>query len=152
MTNKMYKEMAVVIRAQVEGMKVVEMRKVAVKYGIKNASHFKRVELVEELFDKMVAVKKAEIEAEEQAKKEAAKAAKKANKRYKAAKVGTEDVAALVEEMLNKTEEQFKLINLFDVNRKVLIELMKQLHCELWYRTYDKPTMVAKINTVVFAA
>ena len=158
MTNKMYKEMAVAIRTEVEGMKVAEMRKVAVKYGIKNASHFKRVELVEELFDKMVAVKKAEIEAEEEAKKaakKANKAQKKQNngdKRYKATKVENDDVEALADELLGKTEEQFRQVNLFDVNRKVLIELMKKLHCTLWYRTYDKPTMVAKINAVVLAA
>lgn len=36
-------------------------------------------------------------------------------------------------------------IDLFQVNRKVLIVVMKNLKCDRWYRTYDKPTMVNKI-------
>lgn len=162
MTKEMLNKMVAEIRTEVEGLKVVEMRKVAVKYGINNPSQYRRPELTEKLFDKMVAAKKAEIEAEEAAKKAAEKAAKKANKaqkkqnngdkRYKATKVENENVEALADELLGKTEEQFRQVNLFDVNRKVLIELMKKLHCTMWYRTYDKPTMVAKINAVVFAA
>lgn len=158
MTKEMLNKMVAEIRTEVEGLKVVEMRKVAVKYGIKNPSQYRRPELTEKLLDKMVAAKKAEIEAEEAAKKaakKASKAQKKQNngdKRYKATKVENENVEALADELLDKTEEQFRQVNLFDVNRKVLIELMKKLHCTMWYRTYDKPTMVAKINAVVFAA
>ena len=162
MTKEMLNKMVAEIRTEVEGMKVAEMRKTASNYGVKNASKYKRVELVEKLVAQMTAVQKSMVEAEEEAKAKAAKAAKKANKaqkkqnngdkRYKATKVENEDVEALVEELLGKTEEQFRQVNLFDVNRKVLIELMKKLHCTLWYRTYDKPTMVAKINAVVFAA
>lgn len=162
MTKEMLNKMVAEIRTEVEGMKVAEMRKVATTYGIKKPSQYKRVELIEKLVDQMTAVRKSVIEAEEEAKAKTAKAAKKANKaqkkqnngdkRYKATKVENEDVEAFVEELLGKTEEQFRQVNLFDVNRKVLIELMKKLHCTLWYRTYDKPTMVAKINAVVFAA
>lgn len=158
MTKEMLNKMVAEIRTEVEGMKVAEMRKVATTYGIKKPSQYKRVELIEKLVAQMAAVRKSMIEAEEEAKaaeKKANKAQKKQNngdKRYKATKVENEDVEALVDELLDKTEEQFRQVNLFDINRKVLIELMKKLHCTLWYRTYDKPTMVAKINAVVFAA
>lgn len=162
MTKEMLNKMVAEIRAEVEGMKVAEMRKAASNYGIKKASQYKRPELTEKLVAQMAAVRKSTIEAEEEAKKAEEKAAKKANKaqkkqnsgdkRYKATKVENENVEALADELLNKTEEQFKQVNLFDINRKVLIELMKKLHCKMWYRTYDKPTMVAKINAVMFAA
>lgn len=159
MTKEMLNKMVAEIRTEVEGMKVAEMRKTASNYGVKNASKYKRAELVEKLVAQMTAVRKSMIEAEEEAKAKAAKKANKAqkkqnngDKRYKATKVENEDVEALADELLGKTEEQFRQVNLFDINRKVLIELMKKLHCTLWYRTYDKPTMVAKINAVVFAA
>lgn len=159
MTKEMLNKMVAEIRTEVEGMKVAEMRKAASNYGVKNANKYKRTELVEKLVAQMTAVRKSVVEAEEEAKAKAAKKANKAqkkqnngDKRYKATKVENEDVEAFVEELLGKTEEQFRQVNLFDVNRKVLIELMKKLHCTLWYRTYDKPTMVAKINAVVFAA
>lgn len=159
MTKKMYNEMVAEIRAEVESMKVAEMRKVATTYGIKKPSQYRRPELTEKLVAQMAIAKKQAFEAEEAAKaaekkaaKKASKAQNKGDKRYKATKVENENVEALADELLGKTEEQFKQVNLFDINRKVLIELMKKLHCKMWYRTYDKPTMVAKINAVMFAA
>ena len=60
------------IMNQVAQMKVAEMRKVAVRYGIKNASKFKRVDLEKMLVDAMVA--EAQAKADELNKKEAEKA------------------------------------------------------------------------------
>ena len=153
MTKKMYKEMVAEVRAEVEAMKVTEMRKAAAANGIKNASQFKRPELTEKLIEKLAEIKKAAIEADEAAKKAATKkpATKKADKRYKATKVAADDVEVLANEIINATPEELQVMDLFSVNRKVLIEVMKRLHCELWYRTYDKPTMVAKINAAVAA-
>ena len=59
---------------------------------------------------------------------------------------------ALVNEILSATPAQVDAMDLYSVNRKVLIEVMKQLHCELWYRTYDKPTMIAKITVALGSA
>lgn len=115
----------------VAGMKVEEMRKVAKQYGIKNASKYKRVQLSSMLVEAM----------ESQSVKE---------KRVKAEEVAKEDVEVLAQQLLEGIET---LTNndLMHTNRKVLIVVMKMLHCSKWYRTYDKATMVQKI-TEKFAA
>ena len=159
MTNKMRNE----IVAAVNNMTVAEMRKAAPALGIKNARQYKREQLSEMIIDVMAAQKEQELEAQAKAekksnkksasKKSTAKAAEKSNdKRYKADKVEADDVDALVNEILSATPAQVDAMDLYSVNRKVLIEVMKQLHCELWYRTYDKPTMIAKITVALGSA
>lgn len=159
MTNKMRNE----IVAVVNNMTVAEMRKAAPALGIKNARQYKREQLSEMIIDAMAAQKEQELEAQAKAekksnkksasKKSTAKSAEKSNdKRYKANKVEADDVDALVNEILSATPAQVDAMDLYSVNRKVLIEVMKQLHCELWYRTYDKPTMIAKITVALGSA
>ena len=158
MTKKMRNE----IIAAVNNMTVAEMRKAAPALGIKNARQYKREQLGEMIIDAMAAQKEQELEAQAKAekksnkksasKKSTAKSAEKSNdKRYKANKVEA-DVDALVYEILSATPAQVDEMDLYSVNRKVLIEVMKQLHCELWYRTYDKPTMIAKITVALGSA
>lgn len=154
MTKKMRNE----IVAAVNNMTVAEMRKAAPALGIKNARQYKREQLSEMIIDAMAAQKEQELEAQAKAekksnKKSTAKSAEKSNdKRYKADKVEADDVDALVHEILSATPAQVDEMDLYSVNRKVLIEVMKQLHCELWYRTYDKPTMIAKITVALGSA
>lgn len=155
MTKKMRNE----IVAAVNNMTVAEMRKAAPALGIKNARQYKREQLSEMIIDAMAAQKEQELEAQAKAekksasKKSTAKSAEKSNdKRYKADKVEADDVDALVHEILSATPAQVDAMDLYSVNRKVLIEVMKQLHCELWYRTYDKPTMIAKITVALGSA
>lgn len=159
MTKKMRNE----IVAAVNNMTVAEMRKAAPALGIKNARQYKREQLGEMIIDAMAAQKEQELEAQAKAekksnkksasKKSTAKSAEKSNdKRYKADKVEEDDVDALVHEILSATPAQVDAMDLYSVNRKVLIEVMKQLHCELWYRTYDKPTMIAKITVALGSA
>lgn len=159
MTNKMRNE----IVAAVNNMTVAEMRKAAPTLGIKNARQYKREQLSEMIIDAMAAQKEQELEAQAKAekksnkksasKKSTAKSAEKSSdKRYKADKVEADDVDALVNEILSATPAQVDAMDLYSVNRKVLIEVMKQLHCELWYRTYDKPTMIAKITVALGSA
>lgn len=118
----------------VASMKVAEMRKVAGQYGIKNASKYKRVDLEAMLVNAMV--EKAKMET-----------ATKTSKAKKANKVEDEEAAimasALVEHI--RTYKNITSEELFSQNRKVLIGVMKALHCKKWYRTYDKITMVNKI-------
>lgn len=146
MTKEMMNKMVAEVRAEVEAMKVVEMRKEASKRGIKKPSQYRRPELVEKLVENIVAEKKQAIEVEEKAKK-----ANAGNKRYKANKIDNDEVDFLAEQIVNATPDEFDKIDLYHVNRKVLIGVMKRLHCELWYRTYDKPTMVQKITTAKVA-
>lgn len=127
------------IMDRVAQMKVVEMRKVAVQYGIKNASKFKRVELEKMLVDAMVA------EARAKANTEKARDGK-SSKRYKAVKVCGEQVEALANVIVGAGMAREQLAQ---QNRKVLIVVMKKLHCKMWYRTYDKATMVNKIATAL---
>jgi len=119
----------------VANMKVAEMRKVAGQYGIKNASRYKRVDLEAMLVDAMVEEAKAKAKAT------------KTGKAKKADKVKDEEAAimasALVEHI--RTYKNITSEELFGQNRKVLIGVMKALHCKRWYRTYDKATMVSKI-------
>lgn len=128
------------IMNQVAQMKVAEMRKVAGQYGIKNASKFKRVDLEKMLVDAMVAEAQAKAKAEKKAQN------KKSNKRYKAVKVSNEQVEALANAIV---EAGMAKEELAQQNRKVLIQVMKKLHCKMWYRTYDKATMVSKIATAM---
>lgn len=128
------------IMNQVAQMKVAEMRKVAGQYGIKNASKFKRVDLEKMLVDAMVAEAQAKAKAEKKAQN------KKSDKRYKAVKVSNEQVEALVNAII---EAGMAKEELAQQNRKVLIQVMKKLHCKMWYRTYDKATMVSKIATAM---
>lgn len=125
------------IENEVAKMSVAQMRKVAPQYGIKNASKYKRVQLAQMLVDAMV-------------EQENAKRAKKSNtvKRFKADKVNNSEVEALAIEMLDGIETLTDE-DLFNTNRKVLIRVMKMLHCSKWYRTYDKATMVEKIKSAV---
>lgn len=94
-----------------------------------------------------------EAEAEEvtEAEPEAPKSETKAKnfKRYKADKVPASEVAQMASELIAAGVQNF---DLFAINRKVLIEVMKALHCEKWYRTYDKPTMISKITAAAIAA
>lgn len=150
MKKEMMNKVVAEVEAVVANMKVVEMRKEAPKFGIKKPSQYKRTELATMLVGKMVEVRKAEIEAEEKAAKRAAKKVT-GDKRYKANKIDNSEVDALAEQIVNATPEEFNSIDLYAVNRKVLIGVMKRLHCELWYRTYDKPTMVQKITTAKVA-
>ena len=128
------------IMNQVAQMKVAEMRKVAGQYGIKNASKFKRVDLEKMLVDAMVAEAQAKAKAEKKAQN------KKSDKRYKATKVSNEQVEALANAIV---EAGMAKEELAQQNRKVLIQVMKMLHCKMWYRTYDKATMVSKIATAL---
>lgn len=128
------------IMNQVAQMKVAEMRKVAGQYGIKNASKFKRVDLEKMLVDAMVAEAQAKAKAEKKAQ------SKKSDKRYKAVKVSNEQVEALANAIV---EAGMAKEELAQQNRKVLIQVMKKLHCKMWYRTYDKATMVSKIATAM---
>ena len=128
------------IMNQVAQMKVAEMRKVAGQYGIKNASKFKRVDLEKMLVDAMVAEAQAKAKAEKKAQN------KKSDKHYKATKVSSEQVEALANAIV---EAGMAKEELAQQNRKVLIQVMKKLHCKMWYRTYDKATMVSKIATAL---
>lgn len=124
------------IEAKVANMKVAEMRKEATKHGIKNASKYKREQLSEMLVTIMVA-------------EEDAKRTKKVkSSRKKATEVKTEDIETLASELLEGIET-IGDEELLATNRKVLIQVMKMLHCSRWYRTYDKATMVAKIKEKV---
>ena len=124
------------IKKAVENMTVAEMRKIAGKYGVKNASKHKRVELEQLLIDAMVAEAKAKKV--------------KVNKRAKADKVENENIEMLAKEMLEGIET-LSSDDMMKVNRKVLIVVMKMLHCSKWYRTYDKATMVEKITKHIAA-
>ena len=128
------------MRKQIENtvaeMKVAEMRKLAGKYGIKNASKYRRVDLERMLVDAMVKEEEAKVKAQ------------KKTTRKKAEAVVGEDIEALAKEMLEGIETLGK-DELMRTNRKVLIVVMKMLHCSKWYRTYDKATMVEKITQAV---
>lgn len=118
----------------VANMKVAEMRKVAGQYGIKNASKYKRVDLEAMLVDVMV----------EKAKKD--QQSTKTGKAKKADKVENEKAIIMASELVEQLKSDAVAIEqLMAQNRKVLIGVMKALHCKRWYRTYDKPTMVSKI-------
>lgn len=119
------------IENAVANMTVAEMRKEAGKHNIKNASKYKRVELQQMLIDALIAEQ-----------------SKTTTKRVKAEKVESDDITALAEEMLEGIE-MLSDNDLMQVNRKVLIQVMKMLHCSKWYRTYDKATMVKKIQEAV---
>ena len=134
------------IIAQVSEMTVAQMRKSATQYGIKNASKYKRTELEITLVDAMVAEVKANAEKEKATSTKSYKA--ETIKRYKAEKVVEDDIEVQAEEIIANNI----ITGLFDVNRKVLIVVMKKLGCEKWYRTYDKPTMIDKIEGAMVAA
>lgn len=139
--------------AYAASLKVVDLRTVAKEYGIKSAKQYKRVVL-----EAMVANKVAEKwianyhdELQRKANKQSKQSKSKGNttKRYKAEKIAAEDVAAVANAIVStKPDAEF----LYRQNRKVLIDVMKMLHCEKWYRTYDKDTMVAKITSAFAAA
>ena len=131
------------IMNQVAQMKVAEMRKVAGQYGIKNASKYKRVELEQMLVDAMLKEAKAKVKAEKKVQNKESE-----DKRYKAEKVSADEVAQLAGELIANGIDG---VDLYDVNRKVLIAVMKELHCKKWYRTYDKPTMISKITNAMVA-
>lgn len=117
----------------VANMKVAEMRKVAGQYGIKNANKHKRADLETMLVDAMV----------EKAKKEKATTNSKAKK---ATKVEDEEAVIMASELVEQLKSNpIAVEQLMAQNRKVLIGVMKALHCKRWYRTYDKATMVSKI-------
>lgn len=118
----------------VANMKVAEMRKVAGQYGIKNASKYKRVDLEAMLVDAMVEKAEAEVKAT------------KTSKAKKAEKVEDEKVVIMASELVEQLKSDAVAVEeLMAQNRKVLITMMKTLHCKRWYRTYDKATMVSKI-------
>ena len=118
----------------VANMKVAEMRKVAGQYGIKNASRYKRVDLEAMLVEAMVEEAKAKAKAT------------KSGKAKKAEKVEDEAVVVMASELVKQLQSDAVAVEeLMAQNRKVLITVMKTLHCKRWYRTYDKATMVSKI-------
>ena len=136
------------IEAKVSKMTVAELRKLGPKYGVKNAKSYKRAELVEKVVDALVAEVVAKYEAKAAAKAAEAPKAVKDNskdKRYKAVKL---DDDALVKQIADDivTNGFSRDTDPYKVNRKVLIIVMKKLRCPKWYRTYDKPTMLAMIN------
>lgn len=160
--NERIENMQAEVKAYVDGLKVVEMRKAAQDMGIKNVKKYRRPELSEKLIAAIVEVRKDALtkayEEEQMAlkakEKKAAKATTKkeqkaAGKRYKATKVEDGDVEELVNTILRATPAEIDAMDLYNVNRKVLIKVMKALHCKLWYRTYDKPTMVIKITAAL---
>lgn len=157
--NERIENMQNEVTAYVDGLKVVEMRKAAQDMGIKNVKKYRRPELAEKLIAAIVEVRKAaiveayEAELKAQEQKENKKAAKKeqkaTGKRYKATKVEENEVDELVNTILRATPAEIDAMDLYNVNRKVLIKVMKELHCKLWYRTYDKPTMVIKITAAL---
>lgn len=157
--NERIENMKNEVAAYVDGLKVVEMRKAAQDMGIKNVKKYRRPELTEKLIAAIVEVRKAaiveayEAELKAQEQKENKKAAKKeqkaTGKRYKATKVEENEVDELVNTILRATPAEIDAMDLYNVNRKVLIKVMKELHCKLWYRTYDKPTMVIKITAAL---
>lgn len=120
----------------VANMKVSEMRKVAGQYGIKSANKYKRAELEPMLVEAMYEAAKAKAKAEKAN-------SKKAGKGKKAAKVSNDQIEVMADAIIDNgmCAEELML-----QNRKVLIVVMKKLHCNRWYRTYDKPTMVALIG------
>lgn len=120
----------------VANMKVSEMRKVAGQCGIKNASKYKRADLEPMLVEAMYEVAKAKAKADKAS-------SKKPGKGQKAAKVSNGQAEALANAIV---EGGMAKEELAQQNRKVLIQVMKKLHCNRWYRTYDKPTMVALIS------
>lgn len=123
------------IKNTVAQMTVAEMRKTAGQYGIKNASKHKRIELEQMLVEAMIAAEKTKVK-------------KSTGKRVKAAKVENNSIEALAKEMLEGIET-ISADELMQTNRKVLIVVMKMLHCSKWYRTYDKATMIEKITSAV---
>ena len=161
--NERIENMQNEVTAYVDGLKVVEMRKAAQDMGIKSVKKYRRPELAEKLIAAIVEVRKAaiteayeaELKAQEQKEnKKATKVAKKekkqeTGKRYKATKVEDNEVEELVNTILRATPAEIDEMDLYNVNRKVLIKVMKALHCKLWYRTYDKPTMVIKITAAL---
>lgn len=126
--------MRTTIKNQVAKMTVAQMRKEATKYGIKNPSKYRREQLQEMLVNAMFEASKAKT--------------KSAGKRIKAEQVNNEEVENLAKEMLEGIETLSE-DELMHTNRKVLIVVMKMLHCSKWYRTYDKATMVNKITQAV---
>lgn len=160
--NERIENMQNEVTAYVDGLKVVEMRKAAQDMGIKNVKKYRRPELAEKLIAAIVEVRKDALtkayeeeqnalKAQEQkASKKASKKEQKATgKRYKATKVEDNEVEELVNTILRATPAEIDEMDLYNVNRKVLIKVMKALHCKLWYRTYDKPTMVIKITAAL---
>lgn len=120
----------------VANMKVSEMRKVAGQYGIKNASKYKRADLEPMLVEAMYEAAKAKAKVEKAS-------SKKASKGKKAAKVSNDQIEVMADAIIGNGMRAEELML---QNRKVLIVVMKKLHCNRWYRTYDKPTMVALIG------
>lgn len=157
--NERIENMQNEVTAYVDGLKVVEMRKAAQDMGIKNAKKYRRPELAEKLIAAITEVRRAaiveayeaELKAQEQKenKKAAKKEQKETGKRYKATKVEENEVDELVNTILRATPAEIDAMDLYNVNRKVLIKVMKELHCKLWYRTYDKPAMVVKITAAL---
>lgn len=157
MSKKALEQCTAEIQTKVDKMTVAELRKLAPKYGVKNASSYKRPELVEKVVTALVSEVVAKFEAKAKAKAEAeakakpAKAPKapkaegeKVEKRYKANKLHPEaNIEQIAEEII---ANGFDDNDPYKINRKVLIVVMKKLHCTKWYRTYDKPTMLAMIN------
>ena len=123
------------IETQVNSLTVAEIRKLAVRYGIKNPSKYKRAVLVPMVVEAIAKVEQ-----------------KKANacKRVKANKVENDQVEIIAQQLLSDNETLgVNSDQLAKVNRKVLIRVMKMLHCSKWYRTYDKATMIEKIKDAV---
>lgn len=128
----------------IKGMKVVELRKTATQFAIKNPSQYKRVQLESLIIDCVVAeAKKAQATKKKAVK---VKATKKMDTRVKAEKVSDEQVQAIANVLAQTViKREVSVTDLMATNRKVLIRVMKALQCKNWYRTYDKATMVQLI-------
>lgn len=133
MANK-YEKMVAEVTEQIQKMTVAQLRKEAIVYGIKNPKQYKRAQLVQKVIEGAIQFHKEQIEKQEQS-----------NKRYKAVKLESNDqIEAIANDIIAygfaRDTDPYK------VNRKVLIVVMKKLKCPKWYRTYDKPTMLAMIK------
>lgn len=144
---------------------VSELRKMAPKYGIKNASKYRRPVLVSLLADALEQEYKARL-AEEQAKQPKSKKAPK-EKQPKEKKASTKaikgsnkaedvenDVAQVIEYLdgraHNDSPEYIKDI-LLVYGRQTLIRVMANYKVKGWYRIYNKYVMVEKLAEVVAA-
>lgn len=160
------------INEMLDSKSVSELRKMAPKYGIKNASKYRRPALVSLLADAIEQEYKARL-VEEQAKQPKAKQPKEKKASTKAIKGsgakpnGTKaikgsnkaedvenDVAQVIEYLdgraHNDSPEHIKDV-LLVYGRQTLIRVMANYKVKRWYRIYNKYVMVEKLAEVVAA-
>lgn len=142
----MKKNTKAAIQNTLTNMTVVEMRKVAKEFGIKNAKQYRRPELFEKLFAAMMAKAEEELKAEAKTNKKSQKGMKKSPK---GSNKNTESDVVKVEKFLascnGETTREAIFNALMVYGRTVLIRVMKSYKVKGWYRIYDKPTMISKL-------